>query len=65
MKTRPVMLPSNENAILFDDHSLVEAAFGKKALLGTAPKTDCDCISYGSTLDDEDVCTDQIATVVG
>lgn len=65
MKTRPVMIASNENAILFDDRSLLEAAFGKKALLSTAPKTDCDCISHASTLDDEDVCTDQIATIVG
>ncbi|QMW06724.1 recombinase family protein [Spirosoma foliorum] len=62
MKTRPVMIASNENNILFDDRSLLEAAFGERVLKVSSANANCDCISYSSTADDEDIRTDQVAT---
>lgn len=59
------MIPTNHHDLLFDDRLLLEAALGRDALRGSASKTDCDCISYTSTADNEDVYTDQVATVAG
>ena len=64
MKTRPLMLASTQHNILFDDRSLLEAAFGKDAF--NVVNANCDCISYPSTPDnDEDVRPHQVATVAG
>lgn len=63
MKTLPAVMPAHEQNVLFDDRSLLEAAFGKEALRGSAPKTDCDCISHSSAADDEDLDSHQITAI--
>jgi DNA invertase Pin-like site-specific DNA recombinase len=54
MKTRPVVIPSNEHEILFDDRSLLEAALGEKALRTSSINANCDCDGYSATQNDED-----------
>lgn len=62
MTTQPVMIASNENAILFDDRSLLEAALGKDGLNVSSANANCDCIGY-STSDDEDTHPHQVAPI--
>lgn len=62
MTTQPVMIASNENSILFDDRTLLEAAFGETALKVSSANANCDCIGY-STSDDEDTHPHQVAPI--
>lgn len=54
----------NEQAILFDDFSILMSLIGKNALPHSSAANDCDCVSYSSTADQDDVDTDQITPSV-
>ncbi|WP_080054406.1 recombinase family protein [Spirosoma aerolatum] len=60
MKTRPLITPSNKNNLLFDDRSLLEMAFGEKALALASINTNCDCDGYYPNPNDEERDTHQI-----
>ncbi|MBD2705436.1 recombinase family protein [Spirosoma sp. BT702] len=60
MKIQPDMVPSNENNLLFDDRSLLEVAFGDKALTIASINTNCDCDGYYPNPNDEERDTHQI-----
>lgn len=67
MKIRPVIIPSNEHDVLFDDRSLLEAAFGKDALKVSTANANCDCVSvsYTPTINDEDIHSHQVTATAG
>lgn len=46
---------NNETDLLFDDASAIKSILGEDSLRITAVNADCDCISYTSTSDDENV----------
>ncbi len=63
MTTHSVTLPSNKADLLFDDRSLLEAAFGKNAFKLSSANANCDCISHVPNEDDEEPHTYQIPAI--
>jgi hypothetical protein len=47
----------NENDLLFDDVALVNAALGEGSLRLSSVNANCDCVSYTSVGDDEEIDT--------
>ena len=47
----------NENDVLFDDVALLNAALGEGSLRFSSANADCDCVSYTSVGDDEEIDT--------
>ncbi|QMW05405.1 recombinase family protein [Spirosoma foliorum] len=60
MQTQPIMIPTQEADIFFDDRSLLETALGKDALKVSSINANCDCSAYYSTENDDLVNTHQI-----
>lgn len=56
------MTTIDQQSILFDDASVIKQLFGQHELIIPSANANCDCISYSSTADDEDIRTDQVAT---
>jgi hypothetical protein len=52
------MISKKENALLFDDTSMLEANFGKGFLNTISANANCDCTSY-SELNDSDLHFDE------
>jgi len=55
------MTTTNTNDILFDDFSVLSNLIGRSEMAFSSRNTDCDCIGYTSTSDQDDFDTDQIA----
>ncbi|GAB4023450.1 hypothetical protein GCM10028808_73950 [Spirosoma migulaei] len=56
------MTTIDQQSILFDDASVIKQLFGQHELIIPSANANCDCISYSSTADDEDIRTDQVTT---
>lgn len=61
MKTRPTVMAVTQPNLLFDDRSLLKAAFGDKALTVSSINANCDCDAYFPPQTDEDLNSHQIA----
>lgn len=59
------MTAIHKTNILFDDFAMLNQLIGKDELLLSPPNTNCDCTSYSSTADNQDVDTDQVTPSAG
>ena len=54
-----------ESDLLFDDFSILKNLNGGNAVRLASPVSDCDCIGYNSTSNNDDINTDKITASVG